>query len=144
MGIQQRIHAMDPNKGCHPWPGSANGATQASPGQRPRLRNKPWVKATSQRGPGENQATPIQNVEEPKNSAPPHPHVKPCPMHPESLREKRRRHCLLCESIAGRSPAETQRRGDMGKSGFFDGIGRFERGGGAWESNNGSTRWTQT
>ena len=82
--------------------------------------------ATPQQGPGENQVTPTENVEEPHVSAPPRLRVKPCPMHPESLREKCRRHRLLCESIGGRSPAETQRRRDMGEAGLqphHDGFG---------------------
>ena len=35
--IQQQAHAMDPSMRCLAWPGSANGATHASPGATPRV-----------------------------------------------------------------------------------------------------------
>ena len=51
--IQQQAHAMDPSMRCLAWPGSANGATHASPGQRPgslKGRNKPWFVRTFRTG----------------------------------------------------------------------------------------------
>jgi hypothetical protein len=47
------FHAMDPSMRCLAWPGSANGATHASPGQRPgslKGRNKPWFVRTFRTG----------------------------------------------------------------------------------------------